>query len=282
MVGAHITAATSREEKEILRVRIDGEWTAPEFEELFSSFNLLNGLAQVGGQRLTHQSHAWLETLSVPDSDFERFARLFAAVALKNIFSDRNSFTPLTVSQVKFASPGFTDLGGVGKVLKEIRLFVKDILDRRDSQEDRHLAREEKKQLIMQKKIANAERLIKLSDKMGMDRATVNALAMQAIDVDDFIERQIEHKTPFIVVELGVDTDRFMLYIYTAVAENDRRMIGRRTKEALAAKKAQGVSLGGANAGTMGRRLRPGSARTSFARSSRSYLPCLPAPSPPS
>jgi DNA invertase Pin-like site-specific DNA recombinase len=59
------------------------------------------------------------------------------------------------------------------------------------------------------------------------------------------------HKTPFIVVELGVDTDRFMLYIYAAVAENDRRMIGRRTKEALAAKKAQGVSLGGANAGTM-------------------------------
>jgi DNA invertase Pin-like site-specific DNA recombinase len=65
-----------------------------------------------------------------------------------------------------------------------------------------------------------------------------------------FISGLMTHKTPFIVADLGVDTDPFMLHIYAAVAEKERRMIGRRTKEALAAKKAQGIALGGANAGT--------------------------------
>src|SRR4051812_31781616 len=65
-----------------------------------------------------------------------------------------------------------------------------------------------------------------------------------------FISGLMMHKTPFIVAELGADADPFMLHLYAALAEKERAMISRRTKEALAAKKAQGVALGGANAGT--------------------------------
>jgi len=39
-----------------------------------------------------------------------------------------------------------------------------------------------------------------------------------------------------------------MLHLYTALAEKERTMISRRTKDALAAKKAQGVTLGGLRA----------------------------------
>src|SRR5258708_30874842 len=62
-----------------------------------------------------------------------------------------------------------------------------------------------------------------------------------------FISGLMTHRTPFIVAELGADADPFMLHVYAALAEKERAMISRRTKDALAAKKAQGVKLGGLN-----------------------------------
>jgi DNA invertase Pin-like site-specific DNA recombinase len=63
-----------------------------------------------------------------------------------------------------------------------------------------------------------------------------------------FISGLMTHRTPFIVAELGADADPFMLHLYAALAEKERRLISQRTKDALAAKKAQGVKLGGLNA----------------------------------
>jgi DNA invertase Pin-like site-specific DNA recombinase len=63
-----------------------------------------------------------------------------------------------------------------------------------------------------------------------------------------FISGLMAHKTPFIVAELGAEADPFMLHLYAALAEKERRLISQRTRDALAAKKAQGVKLGGLNA----------------------------------
>lgn len=60
-----------------------------------------------------------------------------------------------------------------------------------------------------------------------------------------FISGLMAHKVPFIVTELGADVDPFMLHIYAALGEKERRLISSRTKAALAVKKAQGVVLGG-------------------------------------
>ena len=58
----------------------------------------------------------------------------------------------------------------------------------------------------------------------------------------------MKHRVPFIVTELGADTDPFMLHIYAALAEKERRMISERTKAALRAAKERGVVLGGMTA----------------------------------
>ncbi len=64
-------------------------------------------------------------------------------------------------------------------------------------------------------------------------------------------------RVPFIVAELGRDADPFMLHLYAALAEKERRLISERTKSALAIRKLSGTKLGNPTnireAGNMGR-----------------------------
>jgi hypothetical protein len=64
-------------------------------------------------------------------------------------------------------------------------------------------------------------------------------------------------RVPFIVAELGRDADPFMLHLYAALAEKERRLISERTIAALQAKKAGGAKLGNPTnlciAGSLGR-----------------------------
>jgi DNA invertase Pin-like site-specific DNA recombinase len=72
-----------------------------------------------------------------------------------------------------------------------------------------------------------------------------------------FIAGLMAQRVPFIVAELGADADPFMLHLYAALAEKERRLIAERTKAALAAKKASGTALGNprnlGEAGALGR-----------------------------
>jgi DNA invertase Pin-like site-specific DNA recombinase len=62
-----------------------------------------------------------------------------------------------------------------------------------------------------------------------------------------FISGLMSQKVNFVVAEFGPDVDPFMLHIYAAVAEKERALISQRTKAALAAVKARGVTLGNPN-----------------------------------
>ncbi|SDB57447.1 recombinase family protein [Bauldia litoralis] len=74
-----------------------------------------------------------------------------------------------------------------------------------------------------------------------------------------FIAGLMAQRVPFIVAELGADADPFMLHIYAALAEKERRLISERTKAALTARKASGTRLGNrtnaAEAAALGRKV---------------------------
>jgi DNA invertase Pin-like site-specific DNA recombinase len=79
-----------------------------------------------------------------------------------------------------------------------------------------------------------------------------------------FVSGLMAQRVPFIVAELGRDADPFMLHLYAALAEKERRLISERTKAALAAKKAAGARLGNPRnvqqAGELGRSVQATSA----------------------
>ena len=61
-----------------------------------------------------------------------------------------------------------------------------------------------------------------------------------------FISGLMAQRVPFIVTAFGKNVDPFMLHIYAALAEQERKMISERTSAGLQAAKERGVVLGNA------------------------------------
>jgi len=59
-----------------------------------------------------------------------------------------------------------------------------------------------------------------------------------------FIAGLMAERVPFIVADLGPEVDPFVLHLYAALSEKERSMISVRTREALAALKRRGATLG--------------------------------------
>jgi DNA invertase Pin-like site-specific DNA recombinase len=89
-----------------------------------------------------------------------------------------------------------------------------------------------------------------------------------------FISGLMAHKVPFIVSELGADADPFMLHLYAALAEKERALIARRTREALKAAKERGVTLGNPRLDEV-RSLAAEATRAGADRYARNVLPIL-------
>lgn len=76
----------------------------------------------------------------------------------------------------------------------------------------------------------NCQVLVAKLDRLSRDVAFISGLMAQ--------------KVPFVVAEYGLNVDPFLLHIYAAVAEKERRLISDRTRAALDEKKRQGFKLG--------------------------------------
>jgi DNA invertase Pin-like site-specific DNA recombinase len=78
-----------------------------------------------------------------------------------------------------------------------------------------------------------------------------------------FISGLMVNRVPFLVADLGENAEPFMLHIFAALAQQERKLISERTKVALAAAKSRGVALG--TAGTPERAVAARAARIAYA-----------------
>ena len=84
------------------------------------------------------------------------------------------------------------------------------------------------------------------SERARKAKAPISCAKLDRLSRDvHYITGLMKHRVPFIVAELGSDTDPFLLHIYAALAEKERVLISRRTKDALTAARVRGVKLGG-------------------------------------
>lgn len=186
-----------------LRIEIDGYWTSGDFAKLFAEMEMLNEFAQFGELTVDGQSAISLRLSrsrrirenSFWPFDYEAEVEAETAVAellLKGVIRDYTGLVnELQVKRVSFASPGFVDLLGAGKVIGHISKFILGVTDRWIAREDRELARDHKRQTILKQKITNAENLLKLSKKAGLDPDTRRQMVRRVLESDSYFETKM-------------------------------------------------------------------------------------------
>lgn len=98
--------------------------------------------------------------------------------------------------------------------------------------------------------LAKRPRLASALDKARTISGAVIVSKLDRLSRDvHFISGLMVQKVPFIVCELGLGVEPFLLHLYAALAEKERTVISQRTKAALGALKARGVKLGSPDPG---------------------------------
>jgi DNA invertase Pin-like site-specific DNA recombinase len=145
------------------------------------------------------------------------------AVAYYRVSTDRQRRSGLGIEAQRTAVHRFAETEGmdlIGEFVEAESGKAADALDRRPQ-----LAA-----ALAAARMAKCPVLVAKLDRLSRDVAFIAGLMAQRV--------------PFIVAELGADADPFMLHLYAALAEKERRLIGERTRAALAERKARGAKLG--------------------------------------
>ncbi len=182
---------------QIMRLDIDGDWTAEEFS---SSFRLVNELYSLRAIiHIEKESLDELETYTREFFDFPPFWRRLprrlralylarglpfppAPLPLIDLNTPESTFgllepeERLRVTKIQFSSPGFKDLAGLGEVVGHLKDFILRLIELYASRRQRHLENELWEEEIQAKRLENAKSFVELAKECGYSKADMRKL----------------------------------------------------------------------------------------------------------
>ena len=123
-----------------LRLTIDGDWSAADFAALFEEVDRLYAFAA-----------ARFRIFAYAPIDDDRF-----------LFRLTEATQPIRVRRIQYASPGFTDLVGLGALTRELRELLQFLIIHFREREDRKLSRQEKRLQIARARLELLEKFAEL------------------------------------------------------------------------------------------------------------------------
>ena len=186
----------------VLRTHIDGIWSVAEFADFTSEmqflydFGMFSQSSDADHVRLIHQFTDGLSRFF--DQLPEPAGAPLKSVYVKEVFRlfwarartepwRRDAEDAFTVRRIEFSSPGVADFAGLGKIVEQVRLFIKDLLERHDATKDRVIARELAQQDVLSKKIKNASALMKLADSMKLEEQARVSILSAVLGTENFL-----------------------------------------------------------------------------------------------
>lgn len=178
------------QQREIIRVGIDGLWVATEFAEFLADLARLHEVAFVVWQepdpRLFRPSE-----IVVPQGQALHYPGYWPR---RRSLVERTSEArvALQVVRINYASPGFADLAGLGKAVEQVRLFLEHIIDLDTYRRRRELEDEKLEQEVFAMKIDNVHKVVTLTESLRQAGVGFTDLRDLFIEVEDVQERLLQ------------------------------------------------------------------------------------------
>lgn len=154
-----ITKQNIKTEKKVLRINLDGVWTSSEFSNLFESLTFLYQLVfEIESIELQEsQYYAQIPKSDISKSILNINGELYKKMNLPLSYENEKSFeelifTPvsylrigqinrdfiedLAIKEIKYASPGFTDFVGLGKIIEQVFNLIKHYIPNENQKND--------------------------------------------------------------------------------------------------------------------------------------------------
>lgn len=200
---------------ELLRLELDGSWSADELGQalvdLSDLYDLRLFLEQLNQdhrdwerfyKELLHFHpfrHLWKRRLSRWGPLFwaPGYGGLPPALDEGRLSRLRRLFEPeerLQVRRINYASPGFSDLAGIGAVIGHVKEFILKLIERRDVRRKRQLDEERVALENDQLRIENARKYVALARDLGYSETEIRFLVAHVDRKQDTLLRLIEQQ----------------------------------------------------------------------------------------